>query len=103
MCACGRGPDALLDAGVRAIVQPGGSLRDSETVDACNRMLPGERIFPIRLVGARNGVFSGKAVLSSAGAIKNLKAAATELVQAGGKGRIPAAAVQVRWAERITL
>ncbi|MCX7015494.1 MAG: IMP cyclohydrolase [Candidatus Sumerlaeota bacterium] len=30
------GPDALLDAGVRAIAQPGGSLRDSETVDACN-------------------------------------------------------------------
>ena len=30
------GPDALLEAGVRAIVQPGGSLRDSETIDACN-------------------------------------------------------------------
>ncbi|OPZ17513.1 MAG: Bifunctional purine biosynthesis protein PurH [candidate division BRC1 bacterium ADurb.BinA364] len=30
------GPDALLDAGVRAIVHPGGSLRDSETIDACN-------------------------------------------------------------------
>ena len=81
-----------------------------ETVDACNRMLPGERIFPLRLVGARNGTFSGKVVLSSSGAIKNLKAAGSELVQAhsagpgqaGGQGRIPAAAVQVRWAERIT-
>ncbi len=30
------GPDALLDAGVKAIVQPGGSLRESETIDACN-------------------------------------------------------------------
>ncbi len=30
------GPDALLEAGVRAIAHPGGSLRDSETIDACN-------------------------------------------------------------------
>lgn len=29
------GPRVLLDAGVRAIVQPGGSVRDQETIDAC--------------------------------------------------------------------
>ncbi len=29
------GPQALIDAGVRAIVQPGGSVRDQETIDAC--------------------------------------------------------------------
>ncbi|GAA4843765.1 bifunctional phosphoribosylaminoimidazolecarboxamide formyltransferase/IMP cyclohydrolase [Saccharopolyspora rosea] len=29
------GPQVLLDAGVRAIVQPGGSVRDSETIAAC--------------------------------------------------------------------
>ncbi|MCB0885803.1 MAG: bifunctional phosphoribosylaminoimidazolecarboxamide formyltransferase/IMP cyclohydrolase, partial [Propionibacteriaceae bacterium] len=28
------GPQVLLDAGVRAIVQPGGSVRDQEVVDA---------------------------------------------------------------------
>lgn len=44
------GPDALLDAGVRAIVQPGGSLRESETVDACNEhgasmVFTGQRCF----------------------------------------------------------
>jgi len=44
------GPDALLDAGVRAIVQPGGSLRESETIDACNErgasmVFTGQRCF----------------------------------------------------------
>jgi phosphoribosylaminoimidazolecarboxamide formyltransferase/IMP cyclohydrolase len=29
------GPQVLLDAGVRAIVQPGGSIRDAEVIDAC--------------------------------------------------------------------
>jgi len=29
------GPQVLIDAGVRAIVQPGGSVRDQETIDAC--------------------------------------------------------------------
>ncbi|WP_316670325.1 bifunctional phosphoribosylaminoimidazolecarboxamide formyltransferase/IMP cyclohydrolase [uncultured Propionibacterium sp.] len=31
------GPQILLDAGVRAIVQPGGSIRDDQTVDAARR------------------------------------------------------------------
>jgi len=30
------GPDRLIEAGVRAIVQPGGSKRDDETIAACN-------------------------------------------------------------------
>ena len=30
------GPKLLIDAGVKAIVQPGGSVRDQETVDLCN-------------------------------------------------------------------
>jgi phosphoribosylaminoimidazolecarboxamide formyltransferase/IMP cyclohydrolase len=29
------GPGVLIEAGVRAIVQPGGSVRDEETVEAC--------------------------------------------------------------------
>ena len=29
------GPEILIDAGVRAIVQPGGSVRDQETIDLC--------------------------------------------------------------------
>jgi phosphoribosylaminoimidazolecarboxamide formyltransferase/IMP cyclohydrolase len=31
------GPEAAIEAGVRAIIQPGGSKRDAEVVDACNR------------------------------------------------------------------
>jgi phosphoribosylaminoimidazolecarboxamide formyltransferase/IMP cyclohydrolase len=30
------GPQLAIDAGVRAIIQPGGSQRDEEVVDACN-------------------------------------------------------------------
>jgi phosphoribosylaminoimidazolecarboxamide formyltransferase/IMP cyclohydrolase len=29
------GPQILIDAGVKAIVQPGGSVRDAEVVEAC--------------------------------------------------------------------
>jgi phosphoribosylaminoimidazolecarboxamide formyltransferase / IMP cyclohydrolase len=31
------GPEVLIDAGVTAIVEPGGSLRDQETIDLCNK------------------------------------------------------------------
>jgi phosphoribosylaminoimidazolecarboxamide formyltransferase / IMP cyclohydrolase len=30
------GPDILINAGIKAIIQPGGSIRDQETIDACN-------------------------------------------------------------------
>jgi phosphoribosylaminoimidazolecarboxamide formyltransferase / IMP cyclohydrolase len=30
------GPQTAIDAGVRAIIQPGGSQRDQEVIDACN-------------------------------------------------------------------
>ena len=30
------GPQAAIDAGVRAIIQPGGSQRDHEVIDACD-------------------------------------------------------------------
>jgi len=44
------GPDALIEAGVRAICQPGGSTRDQETIDACREadvtlVLTGQRHF----------------------------------------------------------
>ncbi|MEE8603265.1 bifunctional phosphoribosylaminoimidazolecarboxamide formyltransferase/IMP cyclohydrolase [Euzebya tangerina] len=43
------GPDAAMDAGVRAIVQPGGSVRDDEVVAACN-----ERGIPMVFTGRRH-------------------------------------------------
>jgi phosphoribosylaminoimidazolecarboxamide formyltransferase/IMP cyclohydrolase len=43
------GPDAALDAGVVALIQPGGSLRDAEVVAACD-----ERNVPMVLTGRRH-------------------------------------------------
>ena len=43
------GPDAALDAGVVAIIQPGGSKRDSDTIAACN-----ERGVPMVTTGRRH-------------------------------------------------
>lgn len=31
------GPEVLIKAGVKAIIQPGGSIRDKETIDLCNK------------------------------------------------------------------
>src|SRR4029077_19922384 len=44
------GPQLLLDAGVTALVQPGGAMRDQETIDAINKVgaamiLTGQRHF----------------------------------------------------------
>jgi phosphoribosylaminoimidazolecarboxamide formyltransferase/IMP cyclohydrolase len=43
------GPDAALEAGIRAIVQPGGSVRDEEVIAACE-----ERGVPLVLTGRRH-------------------------------------------------
>lgn len=43
------GPDLALDAGVRAIVQPGGSKRDREVIAACD-----ERDVPMVFTGRRH-------------------------------------------------
>jgi hypothetical protein len=57
---------------------------------------PNEPLRPIRLVGARNGFYSGQVVVSSTDALVNLRAAAGDLAGPGG-ARIPAAAVRVRY------
>jgi len=43
------GPDILIDAGVRAIIQPGGSKRDGETIAACD-----ERDVAMVMTGTRH-------------------------------------------------
>ncbi|MFB3891898.1 MAG: glycoside hydrolase domain-containing protein [Phycisphaerae bacterium] len=53
---------------------------------------------PIRLAGARNGAFSGKVVLISDQPIAGASAKMGDLALAGGKGTIPATAVQIRYA-----
>ncbi|HOX05275.1 MAG TPA: hypothetical protein PK280_02645 [Planctomycetota bacterium] len=70
-----------------------------ETTEAWDFARPSEAVQPIRMVGARNGVFSGKVVLGSAETIRGIKAGMSDLAAADGKGKIPAAAAQVRLAE----
>ncbi len=56
---------------------------------------PCEPLRPIRLVGARNGAFSGAVAVGSSEPLRGLMAVAGELA---GPGTIPASAVQVRYA-----
>ncbi len=56
---------------------------------------PCESLRPIALTGARNGIFSGKLLVGSAGPIRGLKAVPTSLLGPGGT--IPASALQVRY------
>ena len=56
---------------------------------------PTEVLQPIRLVGARNGCYSGKVVLGSSETIRGLAAKAGDLKGAGGT--IPASQVRVRY------
>jgi hypothetical protein len=57
---------------------------------------PCEPLQPIRIVGTRNGAFSGKVLLGSDDALKDLTASITDL--AGPAGVIPASAVSLRYA-----
>ena len=59
---------------------------------------PFEPLRPIKLVGTRNGVCSGKVVVGNDQPIKALKAVITDLTGAKGGGTIPAAAIKIRYA-----
>lgn len=54
----------------------------------------GIKAAPIRIVGARNGVFVGQVVVSSDAPIRGLKAVVGTIAQKGGAGKIPASDVQ---------
>ncbi|MCG3180898.1 MAG: hypothetical protein BIFFINMI_03261 [Phycisphaerae bacterium] len=91
-------------AGLGSAAAPGEGVRLTnsealESVLAWDFAMPQEAVRPIRLLGLPNGTFSGKVVLSSGAAIRNLKASATDLVGAGG-AKIPASAIEIRWAEQ---
>ncbi len=70
-----------------------------ESVSVWDQADPCETLRPIRIVGAQNGVFSGKVVLSSKASIRGLSATATGLSRGDSRGKIPASAVTVRLAE----
>ena len=56
-----------------------------------------ETLQPIRLVGARNGTYSGKVVVGSTQPIRGLKATPADLVTPGGD-KIPASRIRIRYA-----
>jgi len=58
---------------------------------------------PIRMVGPRNGVYSGQVVVGSTSGLKGLQASATELQHVDGRGRIPVSCVRVRYVGLSTL
>jgi hypothetical protein len=58
---------------------------------------PAEPLQPIRLVGARNGAFSGQVVVGFTEPIADLRADVTPLDRAGGRGRIAADNLRVRF------
>jgi Glycoside hydrolase 123, catalytic domain/Glycoside hydrolase 123 N-terminal domain len=53
---------------------------------------------PVKIVGTRNGSFSGQVVVSSRAAIKGLRVEVEDLVLDGGKGKILASAIKIRYA-----
>jgi len=55
---------------------------------------PNEPVHPIKIVGVRNGVFSGKIVIGSTETLRGLRAEAADLK---GLAMIPAANIQVRY------
>jgi Glycoside hydrolase 123, catalytic domain/Glycoside hydrolase 123 N-terminal domain len=57
---------------------------------------PNEKLTPIEIAGTRNGVFSGKIVVSSDSNIKGLKVSVTTLKNKAGDS-LPEAAVQLRY------
>lgn len=59
---------------------------------------PNEPLRPIKLIGVRNGFYSGQVVVGSTSTLKDLKATVSNLTQVGGKGRIPISHVKVRYA-----
>ena len=56
---------------------------------------PHETLYPLKIVGVRNGLFSGKVVVGSDAPIEGLRAEASHLES--GSNSIPAAAIRVRY------
>ena len=93
---CAPGPAVTANTGRPAGVQVW-NRRIMQRVSAADWGDPCEPLRPIRLVGVRNGVFSGQVVLGTTELIEGLKTAASALKGPDG-AEIPAANVRVRFA-----
>jgi hypothetical protein len=69
-----------------------------ELIDATDFDDPSEALAPMRIVGCRNGFFSGQIVVGSDQPIVDLVATAGDLRQTGGGGVIPSARCRIRYA-----
>lgn len=56
-----------------------------------------EKLTPVRIVGARNGSFSGQVIVTADKPLEGLSARPSPLVRVDGKGPIPSSAVEVRY------
>jgi hypothetical protein len=61
---------------------------------------PCEPLGPVIIPAMRNGSFTGKVIVSSGSALRGVKAECADLVGADGNGKIPAAAVSIRYTVR---
>ena len=59
---------------------------------------PAEPLRPIEIVGARNGIFTGRIVVSSDGSLRGVKAVMSDLAPAEGSSGIPASAARILYA-----
>jgi hypothetical protein len=69
-----------------------------DTIGAFDYGDPTEPLRPVAIRAARNGVFSGRLMVSSPQAIKGLDVSVTDLANAGGGGWLSSTAVRVRCA-----
>ena len=63
----------------------------------------GSRPVVLRMVGARNGTYSAQALVETGPALGGFSAKAGDLVRTGGGGKIPAAAVRVRYGKGLAI
>jgi hypothetical protein len=90
-------------SGLEANVAPSPGIRIStchpwETLYAFDYSHPFDELKPLSLVGARNGRFSARILVSSREAIRGLAVTSSALAHDGG-GELPAEAVRIRYAE----
>jgi len=90
----------LTGGGAAASCRPAGlrawNLSPAQAATTADGAAVGETLQPVRLIGARNGAFSGQVVLGSDAAIRGLKAAATALIGPSG-AKIAADAFELRF------
>lgn len=70
-----------------------------DTLTAFDYGEPSEALKPIAIHAARNSVFSGRLAVGSDAPLNGLKVTVGDLALADGRGRLPASAIRVRYAE----